>query len=261
MLRQILDLLFPRRCGVCGEPGPAVLCGRCRSAFQVIRPPICPLCGCPLPSPAGHCADCRRDGVAFTAARSPALYAGTLRAALHRLKFDGRRELGPILGAILADFVRRETAIGHPDLVVPVPLHPTRRRERGFNHAELLAAPVAEALGCPLIPAVLERVASTPPQSTLTCARRRANVRGAFGVRAAAATGIRGRTVLLVDDILTSGATAAECARTLLAAGATEVRVATLARAVLTTGGPDGARGAGSPARVPEGRPRRSAAH
>ena len=182
----------------------------------------------------------------FAVARAPALYAGSLRTALHRLKFDGRRALGPPLGEFLADFVRTTAALGRPEIVVPVPLHPSRERGRGFNHAALLAAPVAEALGVPLDAALLERVIDTAPQQTLTEPQRWGNVRGAFRIRVSATGVVRGRVVLLVDDVMTSGATSAECARTLLAAGATEVRVATVARAVLARDGSGAGGGAGS---------------
>lgn len=255
MLRHILDLLFPPRCLVCGLPDPEILCGYCRRGFQVVPPPICLRCGSPLAATgaADRCPRCRRGTIPFAAARAPALYAGSLRTALHRLKFNGRRALGPLLGEFLAEFVRATAALGHPDLVVPVPLHPSRERARGFNHAALLAAPVAETLGLPMDAALLERVTPTAPQRTLTGPERRANVRGAFRVRASAAAIVRGQALLLVDDVLTSGATAAECTRTLLAAGAAEVRVATVARAVLTTDGPGAEGEAGSPARGHEG--------
>ena len=231
MLTALLDLLYPQRCRVCRTRGTPVLCELCRSDFAAVSPPFCPRCGCPRTGTADRCAPCRSGDVPFAVARSMALYEGRLRAAIHRLKFDGRGELGPILGDLLAAFVRQNADLKAPDLVVPVPLHPSREAERGYNHAALLALPVASALGVPLVPRALLRVALTAPQSELRRAARRRNVQGAFRVGRAVAE-IRRKAVLLVDDVMTSGATAAECARTLLEAGADAVAVATLARAV-----------------------------
>lgn len=191
------------------------------------------------------CPRCRRGPAPFLAARSLAVFEGSLRRAIHHLKFEGRREAGPVLGGLLADFVRRTPALRRPDLVVAVPLHPTRLRERGFNHATLLAAPVAEAVGAPLAESVLERIVATRPQTELTRAERRANVRGAFRVPPQTAAGKCGQTVLLVDDVLTSGATVGECARVLRSAGLGAVYVATLARAEPPSRGPGGAAAAG----------------
>lgn len=160
---------------------------------------------------------------------------------MHRLKFEGQRDLGPALGRMLAAFVRVAPALGGADLVVPVPLHAARQRERGFNPALLLAAPVAESLALPLLPTGLERTVPTAPQSALGVRQRWANVAGAFTVPAQDAGRLRGKSVLLVDDVMTSGATAAECARTLRRAGAGRVAVATLARATPPEARPPGA--------------------
>ncbi len=165
-------------------------------------------------------------------ARSAALYRGRLRAAIHRFKFEGRRELGPVLGALLADFVRATPALIVAEVILPVPLHASRLRQRGFNHATLLAERVAEALRLPMVDGALVRIAPTLPQTSLGRMERFANVRGAFSVDPRRGPLLRGCGLLLVDDVLTSGATAAACAQVLLSAGAAEVRVATLARAL-----------------------------
>lgn len=158
-----------------------------------------------------------------------ALFEGQLRTAIHRLKFEGRRELGPVLGGLLAGFVRGAPALAAADLLIPVPMHRIRLSERGYNHAALLAQPVAEALRAPFTEGALMRVTATAPQSGLRRDERHANVCGAFGLPPAGADIVRGRSILLIDDVLTSGATVAECARVLLASGAAAVRVATLA--------------------------------
>ena len=178
------------------------------------------------------CHQCRIGETPFAAARSLTLFEGRVRTAIHRLKFEGRRELGPVLGEMLAFFVRQTAALGHPDLIVPVPLHARRQQERGYNHASLLAQPVSRALGAPLLADGLVRIAATAPQTELRREQRWANVFNAFRANGASADQLPGHAVLLVDDVLTTGATAAECARTLLCAGAASVHVATLARAM-----------------------------
>jgi ComF family protein len=148
--------------------------------------------------------------------------------AVHQLKYAGRRRVA----ARLAELLLEEPAVGAlvatSDVLVPVPLHPRRLRERGFNQSALLAAEVARRARRPCCPDALVRRLDTPPQAGLTAAARRRNVRDAFAVRRRAS--IAGRTVTLVDDVLTTGATALECARRLRDAGASEVRLLTVAR-------------------------------
>ncbi len=172
----------------------------------------------------------------FAAARALALFEGTMRTAIHRLKFEGRRELAPILGHHLASFVRGCDVLGCADVVIPVPLHAARQQERGYNHALLLAERVAGELGATLLADGLRREVATAPQSELRRGQRWANVKGAFSIPPESVGEVRGRDILLVDDVMTSGATAAECARTLLGAGAASVYVATLARAMPPSG-------------------------
>lgn len=225
-------MLYPPRCVVCRTVGEGPLCARCRAGFAPVPVPFCCRCACPLGgSEASLCRTCTDRTPPFAAARALAVFEGSVRTAVHRLKYQGRRELGPVLGRMLAAFVREAPALGEADLVVPVPLHASRERERGFNPALLLAAAVAEALDLPLLPSGLERTVPTAPQSALGLRQRWANVAGAFSVPATGAGMVRGRAVLLVDDVMTSGATAAECAAALRRAGAGRVAVVTLARA------------------------------
>lgn len=231
-----LDLLFPPLCPVCGalagddRRGP--LCGPCWRAIPRIDPPWCDVCGRPFPafevaawSPAGVCGPCAIRRPAYAYARSAGYYEGTLREALHAFKFGGKTALA----RVLADLAIEHGLRGHSrrtDLVVPVPLHRSRRRERGFNQAGLLAARIARAQGVPCRPRLLWRSRATAPQTDLSAAERRRNVRGAF----AASPRVRGRHVLVVDDVLTTGATVSECARALGLAGAASVGVLTVAR-------------------------------
>jgi ComF family protein len=176
------------------------------------------------------CGSCRKRRPGFDYARSAARYEDALREALHAFKFRGRRALAAPLGDLLAEAVEGRLPHGDPDLLVPVPLHPRRERERGFNQAALLARRVGRAWGCRVGDRVLARAVATPSQTELDAPARRANVRGAFRLRRPEL--IVGRHVVLVDDILTTGATLSECARCLREGGAARVGALTVARVV-----------------------------
>ena len=233
----VLDLVFPAVCPVCltrsDDPAHRPFCGPCWAALPVGLGPGCPVCGEPFPGLGGMlpCDACRRTPPPYAFARAVAEYRDGIREAVHALKFGGRPVLATPLGRLLAESGAR--ALPAPpdewaDGLVPVPLHPARLAERGFNQAELLAAPCAARWGVPILPRVLVRTRPTLPQTDLDPAARRANVRDAFRVPRPAA--VQGRRVLLVDDVLTTGATVGAAARALRAAGATAVGVLTLAR-------------------------------
>ena len=236
-----LDLLYPALCPVCERGlGPGrrdPLCRDCWTAIERIGPPFCGTCGLPLPSfdPAAcavsvRCHACLTSAPPFEYARAAGAYAGILRDALHALKFDGKRALARPLGDLVLEACG---ALLGPqvDALVPVPLAHERERERGFNQAGLLAGYLAAASGLPVKPRWLWRRRRTRPQTELTAAERRANVARAFAASPHAA----GAHVVLVDDIVTTGATAAECARTLRAAGARTVGVLAVARVLAVT--------------------------
>jgi len=183
---QMARLLFPPRCQVCGKLQDSPICETCWSEIEFISAPMCRCCGMPLdPLASGPplCSDCR-SGRKFSGARSVGLHAGPLRQAIIRYKYHGRRRLAEVFGEMLADLARAD---GHDALpldsaaaVLPVPLHPARRRWRGFDQAELLCAPVAEALGIPVWTDALERVRDTTPQVDMRGKHRHENVRNAF---------------------------------------------------------------------------------
>ncbi|MGH9784118.1 MAG: ComF family protein [Terriglobia bacterium] len=219
------------------------MCPDCLNAPQPYSGIECFRCGRFLAQPAAlhgtpHCGVCRRGAVqregdrrgdfAFAQARSFASYEGTLRSLIQRLKYDGCRPLAKPLGRFLAEAVRRLERQSF-DVLVPVPLHSRRERQRGFNQAFLLAAQVSKLWKISLAASDCVRVRDTPPQTGLRAAERRKNVAGAFDVPRPAR--VRDRRVLLVDDVLTTGATAHACAQALRDAGAAGVWVATLARA------------------------------
>jgi ComF family protein len=240
----LLDLLLPPFCPVChaqlGEGRRDPLCGSCWERLERIVGPHCRVCGLPFShfvsgvgdhpgSRARLCGRCRQRLPRFSYARSATRYGEVARQALHAFKFGGRRALAAPLGDLLAG-LRDTLPIQPPDLLVPVPLHPRRERERGFNQSWLLARRVARAWSVRGRADVLERIVATPPQTELSAEARRDNVRGAFAVRRPEL--VAGRHVVLVDDVFTTGSTATACALCLRKAGASVVGVLTVARAV-----------------------------
>lgn len=231
LVDPVLAVVFPARCPACAEtlahPLAGPLCARCMESLPRHRGSLC-RCGLPLSPAADLCSRCRRGLTLYAAGASFGPYEGGLRTLVHELKYHGRRRVaGRLADALLSeDRVRR--LLGPGVVLVPVPLHPRRRRERGFNQSELLAAALGRRTGLPSCAAALVRRTATPPQTGLSAAARRRNVVGAFAVRRRAR--VAGRVVVLVDDVLTTGATAEACARVLRAAGAAEVRVLTAAR-------------------------------
>lgn len=233
----LLDLLYPPKCLVCRTFGPEALCAACRAGFPLLEPPLCRKCG----ASAGRnlCPDCAAGAAYhFAAARAAGRFGGTLREAILRLKYDAKRRLAAPLGAFLAEFLSthplHDPSAQTPerpnacDVIVPVPLHPSRLRERGFNQATLLAQIVGRTLSLPVLEAGLRRVRRTRPQVGLRPSERAANVRDAFAVPDSAV--VRSKTVLLIDDVLTTMHTVDECARVLVNAGAKAVYVAAVAR-------------------------------
>ena len=231
-----LAIVLAPECAAChellAEPTRGPVCGRCWNAIVPITPPCCRTCGDPLPSwrtisvAESTCARCRRKPPLLTIARALGAYEGSLRAIVHALKYGGRSTLARPLAARLRE--AGAEALAGADLVVPVPLHRSRQRQRGFNQA----AEIARRLGLPMQDA-LRRTRRTPAQADLPAARRHANVRGAFAL--ARASSVSGRVVVLVDDVSTTGATLNACAAVLLTAGASEVRAVIVARAVTRT--------------------------
>jgi predicted amidophosphoribosyltransferase len=235
--RGALDLLWPRACYACdaslGGTREPWICAACRDALPLFREgdSLCARCARPLGplSAAGACPDCRQVAPRFEAVRAAGAYRGPLRRLVTGFKYARRPSCAWPLGEILAERLRGWGAVGDGALLVPFPTTAAARRRRGFDPPDLLAGEVARRLRLPLAPGALRRVGEPAPQASLSRTDRLAGPRGTLVV--ARPAGIRDRTVLLVDDVLTTGASASEAARVLLGAGAARVLVAVAARA------------------------------
>lgn len=200
------------------------MCRPCWAALPCLDPArACPRCA--LPTDGSPCASCRLDPPPLGRTAAFGLYAGGLRTLLHAFKFSGWDLLSAPLGARLASLAARTGIAEGADALVPLPSTPRRNRARGYDPAVLLAACARRGLSLPLAD-LLRRIRETPPQSSLPASKRRTNVEGAFR----ASRGARGRVVVLVDDVATTGATLFEAARALRDAGARDVRALVLAR-------------------------------
>ncbi len=241
VFKQFIDIIYPPRCSVCQtflwknratkEGEELAFCRTCFDAFSEISSPLCPICGRPFGSEVEEdhlCEDCLRKRPFYDAARAPFSYEGGIMEAIHQFKYGGKTHLDKSLGFLLTSFARRWLNKTDGFLMMPVPLHPKRLRERGFNQSLLLARYAAPLLCTELDFLSLRRIRYTQPQTGLKSDERRKNVRRAFDVVDKSA--VKGRTVLLVDDVATTGNTLNECARVLRRAGSQEVFCLTLAR-------------------------------
>lgn len=239
-LNSLSSVLFAAPCRVCEEPllklSRIPICEKCLASLQRIEEPMCQVCGRPIVSPVVAatglvlCRLCRAEFFTFKRARSYAVYSDVAVSAIQLLKYEEVTPLGEFFGKKLAEMALRDPEGFAADVVVPVPLHADRWRERGYNQAELIARPVARRLRLVLGSYLLVRKLPRPPKLLLTRAERWKSVRGAYAIR----EGVRvdNQRVLLVDDVMTTGATLEACARALKKAGAAEVVALTVARVV-----------------------------
>lgn len=233
-VRTAADLLYPRTCAGCDEPvrdGDRYLCWECRSSLPVIAHPFCSICGNPLEGRVDHgyiCFLCAGERPHFDRARCASRFHGVLPKLAHDFKYHQAVWLQEDLAEILEACWKTHFADEVVDVVAPVPLYHVRERTRGYNQAALLAAGLAKRLKVPYRGRLLRRTRDTETQTHLTAPQRASNVQSAF--RTGLAATVKGRRVLLVDDVMTTGATVNECAKALKQAGAAGVLVLTLAR-------------------------------
>jgi ComF family protein len=220
---SFIDLLFPPKCGGCQTAG-SLWCEACRAAVKPIEPPWCEKCGEPFVGDR-LCANCRAHPLQIEQIRSVALFDGVLRQAIHRFKYERLSGLAEPFGDMLADYWRTEQLTA--DWLIPVPLHPSRERDRGYNQSELLSRQLARRANVPISSKGLRRTRATAVQMTLNAAQRRENVAGAFEC---VEPHVRGARVVIIDDVGTTGATLDACAQAVLKAGAASVMGLTLAR-------------------------------
>ena len=234
-----LDLVYPPHCAACNEPlppeGNKALCRICAEKIRWIGPDRCLRCGAAVGLGSGavdDCTSCRTYPPAFVKASCAVAHyaAGPLRDLILALKFNGKLHVAAVFGALLAQRIGGTGLVTPDTLVVPTPLTRAASLQRGFNQAEEVAAWVARALKLRLEPRLLTKVRGTPPQATLSDERRRMNLKGAFACAPRHARRCKNARVLLIDDVITTGSTVSECARTLVQAGVVEVRAAAVAR-------------------------------
>mgnify|MGYP000845359802 FL=1 len=226
------DWLYPPNCGGCGKFGQR-WCPACQAQVQIIQDPVCPQCGNPQPK-AELCPSCRHTHPPYAGLRSWAAYREPLRHAIHQLKYAGDMGIAESFGNSLLSVLEKQN--WNIECIVPVPLNPHRQVERGYNQSMLLALPLATALRLPLRPQALLRKRDTLSQTKLSAQERKQNLLGAFQAQAKY---IRNQTVLLIDDVTTTGATLWACAQALLEAGAKSVYGLTLARSLLQADSPE----------------------
>lgn len=219
----MLDLIYPEKlkCAFCNSMvnvTEAGLCRYCISLLPYLSESVCAKCGRPLEGSADDiCEMCSKKDMYFNQGIVVFKFEGSIQDAIYRLKYDGEKEIAPVLGSLMADKIKQTK--WHIDMIVPVPLHTERQAERGYNQSELLALEIGREAGIDVCGHILSRKKDTVSQTMLTGLQRAANVRGAFTLGDNNNL-IRNKSILLVDDIVTTGATLNECSRELKQGGA-----------------------------------------
>jgi ComF family protein len=229
LFKSLADFIYPPICYGCdAEVEEGLVCEGCRLALFTHELAVCPKCHRPCTRTAETCGQCQMQ-FSLSRVRALGLYVPPFDKLVHAFKYSGKTKVGELLGQALAALVQQDEVLSSADVVCPVPLHPARLRERGFNQSLLLAAAVSMNTRIPLVEGLL-RTRYTPTQTTKASPEKRLkNVRGAFQIRPDA--GIAGKTVLLVDDVMTTGATLDQAAQAMLKGGAASVLGAVVAAA------------------------------
>ena len=233
---SLLDIIYPPRCHICmdflnnSEKTPCI-CDKCSRSFKKISHPYCSVCGIPFISKAGEdhlCGKCLVKRPCYDEMRAPYLYEGPIMDAIQRIKYSGRSYIAESLGLLLGEYTRTWLGRTEKMILLPVPLHIKRMRRRGFNQSMILSKKINEVLNARLDFQTLERTRNTGTQTGLKFKERLKNVKGAFEV--SSNLKIRGKDIILVDDVATTGNTINECARVLKKAGCNSVYGLVLAR-------------------------------
>ncbi|HEX6829864.1 MAG TPA: ComF family protein [Burkholderiales bacterium] len=225
MIGRLARPILPASCVLCAAAAEdAALCSACREALPRLPDERCPVCAAPSPGNA-VCGACLAEPPAFARTRAALAYTFPVDALIHAFKYAGDLPVGETLAALLRDAVHEGP---RPDAIVPMPLHPARLRERGFNQALELARRLGQGLGIPVLARACRRLRDTPPQASLPWNERQGNIRGAFACEA----DLSGKHVAVVDDVMTTGHTMNELARALTRAGAGDVSCWVVARTI-----------------------------
>ena len=220
---RIFDLIYPRRCPVCDDivGGRALICEPCRLRLHPVGEPLCKKCGKPLSTAeAEYCPDCGRKKHLYVRGRAALEYDSVMRESIGRFKYKNRREYGDFYVQELLRACGEAVRSWNPDLLIPIPLHKSRRRKRGFNQAELIARGLGKELGIPVSADSLLRTKKTSPQKELNDQERKSNLKNAFQL---AKDNVKFKKILLIDDIYTTGSTIDAAASVLLDHGAEKV--------------------------------------
>lgn len=235
LFKSLVNLVYPLSCQVCKSPltpeNDRFLCHDCWEKIQKNPPPFCAKCGRSLPGlrdSAYICGDCQRSEYHFNRAWAACLYEGVVKECIHLVKYSKKLCLVKPLSQLVLDFATTYLDMKAVDQLVPIPLHSAKLREREFNQAELIASRIKASFNIPIVSDNLRRIKLRPPQTTLPRKERIRNLNGAFKIKNPSQ--FRQRSILLIDDVFTTGSTVNECSKVLLEAGAKKVDVLTLAR-------------------------------
>lgn len=236
MLKTLSEALlwpfFPSQCEACSKPvspfPPRGVCGQCDEKIKRLGPPHCVLCGRTVQNEGVRCASCFGESFGFDRAFACALYEGKMKELIHRYKFDGQKHLERFFSSMMLSFIRTYLKDGNYEVIAAIPMDRTKKQKRGFNQSELISARLAKALRIPETSGALRRTGARLSQSLLTKKERKTNAQDSFEI--VNQKPFNSKKLLLIDDILTTGHTASECAKALKKAGAQCVEVLACAR-------------------------------
>lgn len=233
LFKVYLDLIFPPLCVVCKGKDINFLCEKCKKSIEFIKDNFCYLCGDKAQgkiTPRATCGKCRQERIYFTQGRSVARYSGTLKEIIHKFKYHQKKYLAKVLGNLMVDYLKDDfwIDIKNVDIIIPIPLHRKRERERGFNQSELLGKNIASYFKIEILSNVLFRTKETRPQFFLRERERKENIKNAFTLKNEEI--IKNKNILLIDDIYTTGSTLREASKTIKKAKTKNIYCLTLAR-------------------------------